>query len=308
MAKKTVRDDGIIMYTNGRLARMLRSPNQTLAGKSFRNFLTAESLPVFESLWQRSRIEPSRGEVTLTATDGSQVDVQLTLNLLPSEEPIQTSVVITDLTEQKRHQEMVAAEAYARERAKELAEADRRKDEFLAMLAHELRNPLAPIRNGIDVLRTVPPNEEQTKQILDMMADQVYNLVRLIDDLLDVSRCTRGKLELRRQRVTLTYLPSLLAIIVPSLLASIFYCKLARRLGIGRKWMLLSCMVVAVLALVFQCSFYFSNVSGENNGFRLGFGWFGFDLWQLLQFLVPLVVALWFIRRSRSDGQLQLAS
>ena len=130
--------------------------------------------------------------------------VHLTLNLLPSEEPIQTSVVITDLTEQKRHQAMVVAEAFARERAIELAEADRRKDEFLAMLAHELRNPLAPIRNGIDVLRIVPPNGEQTKQILDMMEEQVHNLVRLIDDLLDVSRCTRGKLELRRQRVALT--------------------------------------------------------------------------------------------------------
>ena len=134
----------------------------------------------------------------------SQVVAHLALNLLPSDEPTQTSVVITDLTEQKRHQEMVAAEAYARERAIELAEADRRKDEFLAMLAHELRNPLAPIRNGIDVLRILPPNGEQAKQILGMMEEQAHNLVRLIDDLLDVSRCTRGKLELRRQRVALT--------------------------------------------------------------------------------------------------------
>ena len=130
--------------------------------------------------------------------------VLLALTLLTSDEPTQTSVVITDLTEQKRHQEMVAAEAHARERAIELAEADRRKDEFLAMLAHELRNPLAPIRNGIDVLRILPPDGEQAKQILDMMEEQVHNLVRLIDDLLDVSRCTRGKLELRRQRVALT--------------------------------------------------------------------------------------------------------
>ena len=90
------------------------------------------------------------------------------------------------------------------ERSEELAEEARRKDEFLAMLAHELRNPLAPIRNGIDVLRIVPPNGEQAKQILDMMEEQAHNLVRLIDDLLDVSRITRGKLELRRQRVALS--------------------------------------------------------------------------------------------------------
>ena len=185
----TLRDDGIIMYY-----QWTRSPGcsalhvRPWRGCRFATSWPAESLPVFESLWQRSRNEPSRGEVTLTTADGSQVVVHLTLNLLPSAEPIQTSVVITDLTEQKRHQAMVAAEAFARERAKELAEADRRKDEFLAMLAHELRNPLAPIRNGIDVLRTVPPNGEQAKQILDMMEEQAHNLVRLIDDLLDVSR------------------------------------------------------------------------------------------------------------------------
>ena len=104
----------------------------------------------------------------------------------------------------KRQQELEAAKAHARERAIELAEADRRKDEFVAMLAHELRNPLAPIRNGIDVLRLLPPNGDQAKQILDMMEEQAHNLVRLIDDLLDVSRCGRGKLELKRTETTLT--------------------------------------------------------------------------------------------------------
>jgi len=116
----------------------------------------------------------------------------------------QTSVVITDLTEQKQIQEVVASEALAREQAKQLADEARRKDEFLALLAHELRNPLAPICTGIDVLRTPPTDGEQSKQILHMMEVQAQNLVRLVDDLLDVSRCTRGKLELRRQQVDLT--------------------------------------------------------------------------------------------------------
>jgi CheY-like chemotaxis protein len=94
-------------------------------------------------------------------------------------------------------------ERQLQEQAKQLANEARLKDEFLAMLAHELRNPLAPIRNGIDALRILPPNGEQAKQILDMMEEQASNLVRLIDDLLDVSRITRGKMELRRQRVAL---------------------------------------------------------------------------------------------------------
>lgn len=184
----TLRDDCSIVYCNKPIARMLRISHQTMLGVSFRNFLASESLPIFDSLWQRSRYEPSPGEVTLAAADGTQVAVHLILNLLPSDEPNLTSMVVTDLTEQKRHREIVAAESLARERAIELTKADRRKDEFLAMLAHELRNPLAPIRNGIDVLRILPPNGVQAKQVLDMMEEQSHNLVRLIDDLLDVSQ------------------------------------------------------------------------------------------------------------------------
>ena len=107
---------------------------------------------------------------------------------------------IRDITERKRE----LRSRQLQEQAKQLASEARLKDEFLAMLAHELRNPLAPIRNGIDVLRILPPSGEQAKQILDMMEEQAHNLVRLIDDLLDVSRVTRGKMELRRQRVALT--------------------------------------------------------------------------------------------------------
>lgn len=81
------------------------------------------------------------------------------------------------------------------------------KNEFLATLAHELRNPLAPIRTGLEVLRRAPPGDPVTRT-LDMMERQVTHLVRLIDDLLDVSRITRGKLELRKQKVPLSLLLS----------------------------------------------------------------------------------------------------
>lgn len=81
-----------------------------------------------------------------------------------------------------------------------LKEADRRKDEFLATLAHELRNPLAPLRHGLDVLRKNPDSEDAI-EIRDMMDRQLIHLVRLIDDLLDVSRVSQGKIELRKERI-----------------------------------------------------------------------------------------------------------
>jgi CheY-like chemotaxis protein/two-component sensor histidine kinase len=84
-----------------------------------------------------------------------------------------------------------------------LEEASRLKDNFLAMLAHELRNPLAPIRNGLQLLRMVDPASEPAAQARAIMERQVDHLVRLVDDLMDVSRVTRGKIEVRREPVDL---------------------------------------------------------------------------------------------------------
>jgi PAS domain S-box-containing protein len=84
-----------------------------------------------------------------------------------------------------------------------LHEADRRKDEFLALLAHELRNPLAPLRNGLQVMRLASGDAKVVAKTRDMMDRQLSHMVRLIDDLLDVSRISLGKMELRRSRVLL---------------------------------------------------------------------------------------------------------
>jgi two-component system CheB/CheR fusion protein len=88
-------------------------------------------------------------------------------------------------------------------RAEALAEADRRKDEFLAMLGHELRNPLAPIRNAVQVLRRLGPPDPNLRRTTDLIDRQVQAMARLVDDLLDVSRITGGKIKLQREQVDL---------------------------------------------------------------------------------------------------------
>jgi PAS domain S-box-containing protein len=102
-----------------------------------------------------------------------------------------------DITERKQ------AEEKLRRLAAELSEADRRKDEFLATLAHELRNPLAPIRNGLELIKLAGGRAATVEKARSMMERQVTQMVRLVDDLMDVSRIRTGKLELRKERVPL---------------------------------------------------------------------------------------------------------
>lgn len=99
-------------------------------------------------------------------------------------------LTLTDITDRKRVEQALEA-------------ADRRKNEFLAILAHELRNPLAPISNGIRLLRAGAMADAARPQVLMLMERQAQNMVRLIDDLMDVSRITRGKIELRKERLRL---------------------------------------------------------------------------------------------------------
>jgi PAS domain S-box-containing protein len=95
-------------------------------------------------------------------------------------------------------------EAKRAEKAEQLLrEADRRKDEFLATLAHELRNPLAPLLNALELMRRADDNKPLMEQARGMMERQTSQLVRLVDDLLDISRITQGKLQLRKERVAL---------------------------------------------------------------------------------------------------------
>ncbi len=106
-------------------------------------------------------------------------------------------LVFREIRERKRQ------EAELRQHTQALQEADRRKDEFLATLAHELRNPLSPLSNALQIWPKVENDPAEMEQLRQMMERQVAQMTRLIDDLLDVSRITRGKIELRNQPVDL---------------------------------------------------------------------------------------------------------
>jgi PAS domain S-box-containing protein len=106
--------------------------------------------------------------------------------------------IASDITHRRRLEEEL------RRRAEELATADRRKDELLAMLAHELRNPLAPIANALEVIRLDRSDASAREEALNIAGRQVAHMARLLDDLLDVARFTRGNVELRKVAVDLT--------------------------------------------------------------------------------------------------------
>jgi len=99
--------------------------------------------------------------------------------------------------------ERYASEQKLRQLASDLSESDRRKTEFVAMLAHELRNPLAPIRNVLPLLKANSHDKDFVTTASAIIERQVKQMVRLVDDLLDVSRVSRGKIELRKERVDL---------------------------------------------------------------------------------------------------------
>ncbi len=131
--------------------------------------------------------------------DGGLFDVSLTVS--PIKDPdgiiIGASKIARNISGRKR------VEKELREYAEQLKDADRRKDEFLATLAHELRNPLAPIRNAVELFKQPNLTAENFQLARQITESQLNQMVRLIDDLMDLSRISQGKIELKKERVTL---------------------------------------------------------------------------------------------------------
>jgi len=136
-------------------------------------------------------------EVIGQRKDGTTFPMELAVSAFHIGQRRYFTGIVRDITERTR------LEQELRRRVDELAEADRQKNEFLAMLAHELRNPLAPMRNALHLMRMPGAEGEMVNQAQDMMERQMHQLVRLVDDLLDVSRIIRGNIELRKESVDL---------------------------------------------------------------------------------------------------------
>lgn len=148
--------------------------------------------------WGEGAVKGRSSHAVLVARDGVERPIDDNASPIRNEDGRFAGVVLTfrDVTERTR------LESELRRIADELIEADKRKNEFLAMLAHELRSPLAPISNALQALRRSRPDAGD-QPATRMMERQLDQMVRLVDDLLDVSRITRGKIELRRMPVEL---------------------------------------------------------------------------------------------------------
>ena len=139
----------------------------------------------------RATRKPLRGEVPFAGTFGRRFYDYILVPVIGADGEVEAVAGTTrDVTDRK-------------EMEQELRDQDRKKDDFIALLAHELRSPLAPIRNGLNVMRLAGEDQEAVRETREIMERQITHMVRLIDDLLDISRINRNKMDLRLARVTL---------------------------------------------------------------------------------------------------------
>jgi PAS domain S-box-containing protein len=187
--------DGTIQSWNAEAERLFGHTAEEAVGRSITLIIPPDRLDeerlIVERLGRGERVEHFK-TVRMSKT-GRLIDISLTISPIrdAAGRVIGASKIARDVTDQRRTEEA-------------LREADRRKDEFLALLAHELRNPLAPLRNGLEIMRLAGDDAGAVSRARAMMERQLAHMVRLVDDLLDVSRISRSRLELRRSRVLLS--------------------------------------------------------------------------------------------------------
>ena len=207
--------DGTVLYCNRRFAEMLQRPVDEVAGKSVYGFLAAPFQTAYAEVVDSGS---GQGEFGLLRADGAVVPIHVTVNAVEGMEGV-SYLIVTDLTDQiaRRRAEQLAErlerELEERKRMEDalrlsetqLAEANRRKDQFLAVLSHEIRGPLAPIQNALHVLQR-DPNGPLAAQARDIVERQATHMARITDDLFDLSRISSGTILLRKERIDLVEL------------------------------------------------------------------------------------------------------
>jgi PAS domain S-box-containing protein len=186
----TLSQTGSIVYCNLGFAHMVRRTAEQIIGEPIESFFAAEDQPNLQARLLADHATKQL-ELSLKTDEGLRLPVLVSFNRLALDGAMALCLVIADLTEHNEN--------------KSLHDTDRRKDEFLAMLAHELRNPLAPIANAIQMLCLGQTQQDETVRLACEIVDrQVKNLTRIVDDLLDVSRIIRGKIKLQTAVVDLS--------------------------------------------------------------------------------------------------------
>lgn len=194
--------DGIIQSWNAAAERLFGFTAEEVVGKHISIVIPheriAEEDQIIASLKAGKRIE--HYETVRVRNDGERIVVSLTISPIKDDagNVVGASKIVRDITERKRLEDNL------RVLAADLSENDRRKNEFLATLAHELRNPLAPMSNMLEVVKRSDSNAGVLKRAHETIERQLGQMVRLVDDLLDLNRITHDRLELRRNEVELS--------------------------------------------------------------------------------------------------------
>jgi PAS domain S-box-containing protein len=188
--------EGQLLFTNASLAGMVGVARSSMLGEALARFVAPEDRPTLAAMLIEAVTNNVHRDITMLRQDGTLVPVHISMSALALSDMPGVCAIVIDLTERRQHEEMSRAQEM-------LKEADRRKDEFLATLAHELRNPLAPVRNAVQLLRIADPSHPDVRRAYDIIDRQVGQMTRLVDDLLDLSRITRGQIVLQRTQVDL---------------------------------------------------------------------------------------------------------
>jgi PAS domain S-box-containing protein len=221
MLKKNTATQFETDLARARLAAIVQSSDDAIVSKDFNGVITtwndsAERIFGYkaeEAIGQHisliipeDRLEEET-QIISSIRAGRRVEHFETLRRTKSGKLVNLSITVSPIRDESG--QIVGASKVARDITERieiehaLREADRRKDEFLAILAHELRNPLAPLRNALAIFRSAKANESIQAQAREMMERQIHQMVRLVDDLMDISRITRDKITLQKEHITL---------------------------------------------------------------------------------------------------------